>query len=107
MKSISPIELREQLEVNQSSIQLIDIREDWETDICKIEGAVHFPMSHLEEFITQIDTQKKVVIQCHHGIRSERVVHYLEDELKMENIYNLDGGISEWIHTVDNTLTDY
>lgn len=106
MKSIGVVDLSEALE-NEDSLCLIDIREDWERDICKITPSLHFPMSKLEHFLSAIPTEEKVVIYCHHGIRSASIIQFLEHDFKMENLYNLQGGISEWISSIDQTMTDY
>lgn len=106
MKVVSVTELKEMLD-NHEDIQLIDVREKWETEICSIEGAVSFPMSEFDNHVTEIHPKGKVIIQCHSGVRSVRVLSYLEHQLGLKNIYNLTGGISEWIRTIDPSMEDY
>ncbi|MFT4544239.1 MAG: rhodanese-related sulfurtransferase [Bacteroidia bacterium] len=106
MKEYSVQELKSALDAGKE-LQLIDIREPWEIEVCSIEGAQQIPMG---EILTRADELKKevpVVIQCRSGGRSANVVNALEMQLGLENLYNLNGGILAWADHIDTSLEKY
>lgn len=86
--------------------ELIDIRHDWEREICKIPEAKHIHMQELLANPQQLDRQKTYVIQCKSGGRSRTVTEHLHT-LGYENVYNLEGGILDWIAKVDSSQESY
>lgn len=86
--------------------QLIDVREENEFEICNIGGEL-IPMNTIPEHIDRISRDKDVVIHCRSGMRSANVISYLEQREGFDNLYNLEGGILDWITYVDPTLTSY
>ena len=104
-KSISAKELNELLN-SAEKIQIIDIREHFEWDICHIEGALNIPMNLIIESIDKISKDVTTVIICHHGTRSMKVINYLES-IGYKNLINLDGGIHAWSTDVDKTMSTY
>ena len=104
-KSISAKELNELIN-SAEEIQIIDVREHFEWDICHIEGALNIPMNLIIESIDKISKDITTVIMCHHGIRSMNVIHYLES-IGYKNLINLDGGIHAWSANVDKSMSTY
>ena len=85
---------------------LIDVREPWEFDICRIDGSVNIPMGEIMQQLDQIDTADETVVICHHGIRSRQVIHFLEQQ-SVDNLINLDGGVDAWAREVDPDMAVY
>jgi rhodanese-related sulfurtransferase len=85
---------------------LLDVREEWEFKLCRIDGAELVPMRQIPEYLSQLDSQQEVVVICHHGIRSRHVGRYLEAN-GFERIINLSGGVAEWAKDVDPTMAVY
>lgn len=54
-------------------------------------------MNEIIERYNEISKDKKVVVQCHSGIRSAHVISYLEQTHGFTNLYNLEGGIVAWL----------
>ena len=104
MKSVSPQELRTLL--NEGKAVLIDVREPYELDICKID-ALHIPMAEVAANIDKIDRSKTVVIMCRSGKRAEAVVNMLTADFEMQDVVNLEGGILAWIEQIDTHLETY
>ena len=104
-KSISAKELNELLN-SAEKIQIVDVRENFEWDICHIEGALNIPMNLIVESIDKIPKDISTVVMCHHGIRSMNVIHYLES-IGYKNLINLDGGINAWANDVDKNMATY
>lgn len=102
---LTVVELKNLLETDQS-IQLIDVREPSEWEICYIEGAQLMPMNSISNRMADIDKNKKTVVYCHHGVRSQRVIDYLARE-GFDNLWNLEGGIHAWAMQVDLDMLKY
>ena len=85
---------------------LVDVREPWEFDICHIDGSINIPMGRITEALEQIDSADETVVICHHGIRSQQVIYYLEQN-DVENLVNLDGGVDAWAREVDKDMPLY
>lgn len=87
---------------------LIDVREDFELDICKIQGAKHIKMGDIPANLEQIPKDKKVVLLCHHGIRSKKIASYLLSQaFDADKIFNLTGGIHAYSQEIDPSLKLY
>lgn len=105
MNQIDVFELKKMLH-QHIPLQIIDVREEWEYDICNL-GGVSIPMESIPERVGEISKDRKVIVHCHSGIRSANVIQFLEQTYRFENLYNLEGGIAEWIRKIDPTMTDY
>ena len=85
---------------------LLDVREPWEYEKARIEGATLMPMHEVPSRIGQIDEDKEVVAICHHGGRSMQVAMFLEKQ-GFKRVHNLVGGIDAWSRTVDPAVPLY
>ena len=92
--------------LDNTNTLLIDVREDWEFELCHIEGARFMPMSTIAQTYTQLDKKADLAIYCHHGVRSMRVIHFLQSQ-GFENLINLQGGIDAWSNEVDGSIAKY
>ena len=106
MKNISPKELRNLINSNNNDYQLIDIRDDYEYDICCI-GGEKISMYSIIENINKVSKSKKVIIYCRTGSRSSNIIDLIEKKFQYKNIYNLEGGIMKWREDIDPTLEKY
>lgn len=105
MKEVTVQELKA-MQDKHEDFQLIDIREEYEYDICQIGGEL-IPMGEITENLDKISKTKKVIVHCRSGKRSASVVQMLEQQHGFTNLYNLKGGIMAWADEVDNTLAKY
>ena len=85
---------------------LLDVREPWEFEKARIDGATLIPMREVPSRIGQIDEDKQVVAICHHGGRSMQVAMFLEKQ-GFKRVHNLVGGIDAWSRTVDPSVPLY
>ena len=106
MRELEAVELKDYLESADVKPLLLDVRQSWEFDICKLDDSVLIPMSSIPANIDQLDKDRETVVICHHGIRSRRVAYYLE-QAGFSNIINLKGGVDSWAKTVDNQMATY
>jgi rhodanese-related sulfurtransferase len=85
---------------------LLDVREPWEFEKARIDGATLIPMREVPSRMAQIDEAKEVVAICHHGGRSMQVAMFLEKQ-GFKRVHNLVGGIDAWSRTVDPAVPLY
>jgi rhodanese-related sulfurtransferase len=85
---------------------LLDVREPWEFERARIEGAQLVPMREVPGRLGEIEQGKPVVAICHHGGRSMQVALFLE-KAGYNNVHNLVGGVDAWSRTVDPAVPLY
>lgn len=87
---------------NDSSIKLIDVREQYEYDESHIEGAILIPLGTIEDnaltILPNLDTT--IIIYCRSGNRSNDAAK-LFVELGYTDVYDM-GGIINWPYDVIN-----
>ena len=105
IKEMNVLTLNDKI-MNKEIFLLIDVREDKELAICKINQATHIPMNNIPNCLDQIDSNKPVIIMCKSGGRSAKICQYLQD-CGYSNIYNLNGGIIKWALEIDPNMTIY
>ncbi|MBZ0294104.1 MAG: rhodanese-like domain-containing protein [Anaerolineae bacterium] len=81
---------------NPSKHLLLDVREPEEYIMGHIPGSVNVPLSDFTAYIPKIPCDQQVVVVCGQGIRSGIAARYL-DEAGYDVVYNLIGGVSEWM----------
>ena len=91
---------------NKEDFLLIDVRNPDEFDYSNL-NAILIPMGEIPERYQEIPKDKEVVIHCHHGGRSKKVIAWLQDNFKYENLYNLAGGIHSWSEEIDSDVPMY
>jgi rhodanese-related sulfurtransferase len=85
---------------------LLDVREPWEYQTCRIEGSTLAPMNTIPARAQELDPGTETVVICHHGARSFQVALFLERN-GFSNLYNLQGGINAWADQVEPTMPRY
>jgi len=107
MKSVSATELSVWLaDEGREPPILLDVREPWETQVCRIEGSDLVPMQALPARLHELDPERPIVCICHHGGRSMHVAMFLARQ-GFENVYNLTGGVDAWARQVDAAMPTY
>lgn len=79
----------------RDDVLLIDVREQWEYDEGHIPGITHIPMNEIPNRLSEIPTDKTVVLTCRSGNRSGQVTDYLQQQ-GFDNVHNMSGGIVAW-----------
>ena len=85
---------------------LIDVREPWEFDVCRIGGAKPIPMRAIPARHMELKRDVETVVICHHGARSYQVCMFLEQQ-GFSKLFNLYGGMAAWARDVDPTTPTY
>ncbi len=84
---------------------ILDVREPVEYDLANIGGML-VPMREIPQRISELSPDAEIVVHCHHGNRSQRVVEYLYEN-GFSNVKNLLGGIDAWSVEIDPGVPRY
>jgi rhodanese-related sulfurtransferase len=107
MQTLSVRELADWLADEQRAKPvLLDVREPWEQQICRIEGSEPMPMRTVPARASELEPDRATVCVCHHGGRSMQVALFLERQ-GFRNVYNLTGGVDAWARQVDKAMATY
>lgn len=85
---------------------LLDCREADELALCRIDRALHIPMSEIEQRTGEVPPDREVIVFCHHGVRSYAVAEFLL-RLGHARVYSMAGGIDAWSREVDTAVPRY
>jgi adenylyltransferase/sulfurtransferase len=102
---IAPAELAARLR-RGDDLDLIDVREPYEWDIARIEGARLVPLADLAGALRSLDSARDVVVHCRTGARSAKAVRQLH-AAGFRRVWNLAGGIVRWSDDVDPAVPKY
>ncbi len=103
--ALTPSDLAARLK-RGDDLDLIDVREPHEWDICRIEGARLAPLSSFAESLRTLDSARDVVLYCKSGMRSAKAARQLQTA-GFKRVWNLAGGILRWSEEIDPTVPRY
>lgn len=107
MKPLSAPELAAWLgDADRARPLLLDVREPWENQLCRIEGAELAPMRTIPQRLNDWESERDIVCICHHGRRSMHVAMFLERQ-GFASVFNLTGGVDAWARQVDPAMPTY
>jgi len=104
MKRLSPREAKQRLSEGDACI--IDVREDVELELARLEPALHIPLARLPQSLDQIPRDRDLILLCHHGVRSAMAGDFLERN-GFDRVINLEGGIDAWSRELDPQIPRY
>ncbi len=96
VKEISADELSVLLS-QKSTVQLLDVREPMEQPQIPELNGLKIPLSELGSRTDLISAEKKVIVFCKSGARSRKAIELLSEKYGFDNLYNLKGGVMEWV----------
>jgi rhodanese-related sulfurtransferase len=102
---ITPAEVKARLDRGEK-VFLIDVREPWEYQVCRIEGAKLIPLGSLPSSLNTLPDTDEVICYCHHGMRSLDAAAWLRFQ-GIERAKSLAGGIERWSREVDPQVPRY
>jgi len=88
--------------------RLIDCRELEEWDICRLPGSELVPLGTFPKKVAALvgNTDRGLVIYCHHGMRSLRATAFLREH-GAAHTFSMAGGIEEWAASIDPEMARY
>jgi rhodanese-related sulfurtransferase len=105
MRHFRPAELVAHLHAGHEPV-LLDVREPWEWEVCRLPGAILIPMRELPARFAELNRDAETVVICHHGVRSYHAARYLETQ-GFGSVVNLSGGVAAWADEVDPAMPRY
>lgn len=105
MSEISVDELKRRHDAGEQLV-LLDVREPAEVATASIPWALAIPMGDIPARYGELPRDRPVVCMCHHGARSDTVMHFLHAS-GYDNAINLAGGIDAWAAAIDRTVSRY
>jgi molybdopterin/thiamine biosynthesis adenylyltransferase/rhodanese-related sulfurtransferase len=102
---VQPSDIKARLD-RGDSFELLDVRDEDEIELAALPHTANIPAYEIAERTGEIDRSRDVVVFCHSGGRSARVVTLLRMQ-GFDNVYNLNGGISRWSAEIDPTVPTY
>jgi len=102
---ITPADVKARLDRGEK-LHLVDVREPWEYDLCRIEGAKLVPLGSLAASLQTLPDVDEVICYCHHGMRSLDAASWLRFQ-GIERAKSLAGGIERWSLDVDPNVPRY
>jgi rhodanese-related sulfurtransferase len=91
---IRPDQFLSKLEAGEiDSKQVIDVREKQEWEYYHLEGTQHIPMNIVPEKLEELAKDRKLYLICAHGVRSDMVCHFLQEQ-GFEQAINVLGGMA-------------
>lgn len=85
---------------------LVDVREQWEYDLCKISGATLIPLGTIPANLNTFLDAEEVICYCHHGMRSLDAAAWLRQQ-GVETAKSMTGGIERWSVEIDPNVPRY
>jgi adenylyltransferase/sulfurtransferase len=104
---ITPREFKAKLDRGEQ-VTLIDVREPYECEICKIDGSHLIPLGEIESRSRELEPFRgqPIVLHCRSGARSAKALQILAQK-GFTNLWNLKGGILQWADEIQPDLPRY
>ncbi|HKS81770.1 MAG TPA: rhodanese-like domain-containing protein [Candidatus Acidoferrales bacterium] len=84
----------------------VDVREKWEFDTSRIEGATLIPLREIPCNLSVFERAKEIILFCHHGMRSLDAAAWLREQ-GIPGARSMAGGIDRWSVEVDPRVARY
>jgi sulfur-carrier protein adenylyltransferase/sulfurtransferase len=103
--TMSGHELKRKMDAREP-FELIDVREAFEYEIARIDGAKLIPLGEIAKRADELPRERPIVVHCHSGQRSAQAVRLLQQR-GFDKVYNLEGGIDAWSDQIDSSVPKY
>jgi len=91
---------------NGQTPTVLDVRENHEVDIAKIDKTLHIPMKEVINRMTELNKNNEIIVLCKSGKRSTEICQLLINN-NFNNVKNLKGGIIAWSKEIDSSIPVY
>jgi adenylyltransferase/sulfurtransferase len=90
----------------ETHVNLIDVREPHEHELCHINGSRLIPAGQIPNRVIEFDPAEEYIFYCHVGERSGWAVSFLR-QLGFKKVKNVLGGVDAWAVEIDPTMPRY
>jgi sulfur-carrier protein adenylyltransferase/sulfurtransferase len=105
LSTINVHELKRKMEDN-GTFAIVDVREEFEYDIARIEGSKLIPLGELPERLDELQKDEEIILLCKSGTRSAQAAQLLH-AAGFARAYSLEGGIDAWADQIDPAMQKY
>jgi len=84
---------------------LLDVRTEEEYQIVNLGGKL-LPDYDITSRYTELPKNKKILVLCHHGVRSLNVTNFLINK-GFKSVFSVAGGIDKYTTEINNDLARY
>lgn len=102
---ITPREVKA-LFASEEKFVFVDVREQWEHDTSHINGSILIPLREIPSHLQYLKEAAKIVIFCHHGMRSLDAAVWLRSQ-GVPHVRSMSGGIDRWAAEIDPAVARY
>jgi adenylyltransferase/sulfurtransferase len=89
-----------------TAMVILDVREPFEFEIARIEGARLIPLGQLADRLNELETEQEIIAVCKSGVRSAHAVQLLQRS-GFRRTFNLAGGVDAWADQIDPNMQKY
>jgi rhodanese-related sulfurtransferase len=104
VREITPEELRSMTDGGIAPL-VVDVRQGWEHEICRIDGDALIPLDELPDRVGELPKDRSVAFYCHHGMRSLIAAQFAARE--GIEAFSLTGGIDLWAQRIEPGMARY
>ena len=105
LATINVHELKRKME-NNGAFAIVDVREEFEYDIARIEGSKLIPLGELPERLNELQKDEEIILLCKSGTRSAHAAQLLR-AAGFARAYSLEGGVDAWADQIDPAMQKY
>lgn len=87
-------------------LQLIDVREPNELEVCRLPDASNIPLGELSERLHELERERPLCLVCYSGPRAERAAQQLL-AAGFTRVQVLQGGLKAWAREIDPDMPLY
>ncbi len=102
---ITPREVKDLIQRGEKFL-FVDVREKWEHETSRIEGAVLISLREIPANLARLADAGQVVTFCHHGMRSLDAAAWLRSQ-GIGGARSMSGGIERWATEIDSRVPRY
>jgi adenylyltransferase/sulfurtransferase len=106
MPEMTVRQLKDKLDKEAGTFELIDVREPQEYQLCNLAEAKLIPLGELPGRLHELDSSKEYVVHCKMGGRSAQAVQLMQ-QAGFAKVHNLTGGITAWAQEIDTSMPTY
>jgi len=96
---------------------LLDVRVTRQYEMCSLDNSINIPLHELQSNLDTVASLSNgtlpVYCLCRRGVASVEATRIIQQALdegscsKIHSVYNIDGGLNEWVKSVDDTFPWY
>lgn len=81
--------------MGEQACSVVDIRDPASFASGNIAGSVHISNDNVQQYLSQMDKEKPLIVVCYHGNSSQGAADFFASQ-GCKEVYSLDGGFVEW-----------